>query len=315
MSIAAEAVRTDASRLLPSASDDPLLASSVTERTIRLRGYDINYIDEGSGDVIIFLHNGGGFWQIWANQIREFAKTHRVLSLDWPGFGNSSGINEPITVDLTAGILAAFIDALDLNEVVLVGNCIGASTAIRYQNLHPEKVRGLVLMNICPGIRMVKAPPMRALLFGLGEGAVRRGLRRFVKFVATRRLVARQFPGILFGGPIAKDDPLWLKYVGKFKEDRQNDSRINLLFAVNTFTLADFIENNKEVRNALLIWGRDNRVAPLKSQGYHHQQVCEIEQMEVVPNTGHLTMYEAPERVNELIHEHIDRLPHTSARA
>lgn len=290
------------------ATDDSLLAHSVQEKRVRLRGYDINYVDEGHGDVIIFLHNGGGFWQSWVNQIREFSTTNRVLALDWPGFGKSSGLDEPITVDLTTGVLEAFVDHLELENVILVGNCIGASTAIRFQNMHPGNVRGLVIMNICPGTRMVKLGLMRRLLFGIREGRFKSGFRRFLKFVATRRIVARQFPGILFGGKIGNDDPLWVKYVAKFKEARQNESRINLLFAVNSFTLKDFIQNNEAISNALLIWGRDNRVAPLKSQGYYHQQICRIERMEIVPDAGHLTMYEAPARVNELIRRHMASL-------
>ena len=288
--------------------DDALLANSVLEKSVRLRGYDINYVDEGQGDVIIFLHNGGGFWQSWVNQIRAFSTTNRVLALDWPGFGKSSGLDEPITVDLTAGVLEAFVDHLGLSNIVLVGNCIGASTAIRFQNMHPENVRGLVIMNICPGSRMVKLGLMRRLLFGTRDGRFKSGFRRFLKFVATRRIVARQFPGILFGGKIGIDDPLWIKYVAKFKEDRQNESRINLLFSVNSFTLKDFIQNDEAISNSLLIWGRNNRVAPLKSQGYYHQQVCQIERMEIVPDTGHLTMYEAPVRVNELIRRHLASL-------
>jgi pimeloyl-ACP methyl ester carboxylesterase len=290
------------------ATGDPLLANSVQEESVRLLGYDINYVDEGQGDVIVFLHNGGGFWQIWVNQIREFSKTNRVLALDWPGFGNSSGLAEPLTVDLTASVLEAFVEHFGLSDIILVGNCIGASTAIRYQNKHPEKIRGLVVMNICPGARMVKLGLMRRLLFGTREGRFKSEFQRFLKFVATRRLVARQFPGILFGGKLAKDDPLWVKYVAKFKEDRQNESRIHLLFAVNSFTLKDFIQNDDAISNSLLIWGRNNRVAPLKSPGYYHQQVCQIERIEIVPDTGHLTMYEAPARVNELIRQHMASL-------
>lgn len=286
--------------------------AGITEHKVSLLGYDINYVDEGQGDPIIFLHNGGGFWQIWANQVRHFAKTHRVLAVDWPGHGESSALLGPLTVDLLADTLTAFVDRLGLKDVVIVGNCIGASAAIRYQNLHPDKVRGLVLMNICPGSRMVRFPPARGLLFGLREGALKRGLRSVVKFIATRRIVARQFPGILFGGAMPKSDPLWVKYVGKLKEDGHNRTRINLLFSVNTFTLKDFIKPSDTVRNAVLIWGSKNRVASLKGQGYFHQDVCGIDDLAVVEGAGHLTMYEAPDQVDALIEGYLAKLPAAS---
>ncbi len=283
--------------------------AGIAEHQVRLNGYDINYIDEGEGDPIIFTHNGGGFWQSWVHQIRHFSKTHRVLALDWPGFGESSDLKGPITVDLLAGILDAFIERLGLRDVVLVGNCIGASAAIRYQNQHSERVRGMVLMNICPGTRMIRFPPVRGILFGLPESGFKRGLKRLFKFIATRRIVARQFPAILFGGSTPTTDPLWVKYVAKFKQDRQNNARINLLFSVNTFTLKDFIRPTDMVKHALLIWGAKNRVAPLQRHAYFHQEACGIGHMDVVPDAGHLTMYEAPDRVNALIEGYIAELP------
>ena len=141
--------------------------STLEERTINILGCNINYIDVGSGEVVVFLHNGGGFWQVWWHQIKHFAETHRVLAFDWPGFGESGDIGEPLTVDSAARTLGAFTDALALHDIILIGNCIGAAVAIRYQNLHPAKVRALVLMNICPGRRIVRFRPMRTLLYDL----------------------------------------------------------------------------------------------------------------------------------------------------
>ena len=295
----------DIERAVPSASlTAPLPWAGIEERQLDVLGCQINYIDEGSGEAIIFLHNGGGFWQIWSHQIRHFSRTHQVLAFDWPGFGESTMGNEPLTVDFAARILAAFVEAVGIDRFVLVGNCIGASTAIRYQNQHPDAVAKLVIMNICPGIRLIRFPPMRPVLFKTGK-RFREGLGRVMKAIATSRIAARQFPGILFGKTIAKQDPLYQKYVAKFREDRINDSRMKLLFSVNSFTLADFIRDNDTIRNALLIWGRDNRVASLKGQGLYHQRLCQIDHMEVIPDSGHLTMYEAPDRVNQLIEQYI----------
>ena len=281
--------------------------STLEERTINILGCNINYIDVGSGEVVVFLHNGGGFWQVWWHQIKHFAETHRVLAFDWPGFGESGDIGEPLTVDSAARTLDAFTDALALHDIILIGNCIGAAVAIRYQNLHPAKVRALVPMNICPGRRIVRFRPMRTLLYNLEFAVLRKGLRRLAKFVAERPRVARRFPGVLFGGPISGDDPLFVKYSDKMREDRQTESRVRLLFSSSSFTLKNFIQNNELVRSALLMWGRDNKVAPLKRQGYFHQGVCEIERIEIIPNAGHLAMYEAPDRVTQLIEDYISK--------
>ena len=114
---------------------------------------------------MIFLHNGGGFWQIWKNQISHFEVTHRVIAIDWIGFGSSSEAEEPLTLEFYYRTLRHFVSRLNIHDFILVGNCIGASVAVKYKQLHPKEVSHLILMNICPGIRMVRSRIMRMLLF------------------------------------------------------------------------------------------------------------------------------------------------------
>lgn len=320
---------------LASQADDPLLAASVAEKSVQLLGYDINYIDEGNSDegaeILVFLHNGGGFWQIWVHQVRFFAPQYRVVAFDFPGFGASSGVDDsvPLSLDLTTDVVAAFVEALELDRFVLVGNCIGGSTALRYQNLHPDRVRGMVVMNLCPGERIVPAP-LRWLVFGLPEGGfLRKVLGSILTFVSNLPIVMRlYFPSVLFGEETSDDDPLWQKvrrfceltryshnhsfkkkYVENYKEEKVEASRINLLFAVGSYTLEDFLVPNGFTRSSLLIWGSSNRVAPLETEGFYHKEVGQFDRMEIVSSAGHLTMYEAPDLVNELILESISNLP------
>ena len=72
-------------------------------RWVRVDGRSVNVVDIGSGPVIVFLHGLAGCWQNWLENIPEFARDHRVIALDLPGFGASPMPDESISMARGAG--------------------------------------------------------------------------------------------------------------------------------------------------------------------------------------------------------------------
>jgi len=72
-------------------------------RWVRADGRWVNVVDIGSGPVIVFLHGLAGCWQNWLENIPEFARDHRVIALDLPGFGASPMPDESISMARGAG--------------------------------------------------------------------------------------------------------------------------------------------------------------------------------------------------------------------
>ena len=227
------------------------------EKKIKIGKYWINYVDQGKGQPMIFLHNGGGFWQSWVHQVTFFSKNYRTLALDWVGFGESSEAEEPISLELNYLTLKDFIDQLELEEIILIGNCIGASTALFYQKHHPEKVVEMVVMNICPGERIYPFRPIRTFFRTTSSNSfLRKWIDPLIRFAFLKTPVKKQFPFILFGPDIDPQLPLFKQYVEKFKQDRQTDGRLNLLHAVFSYTLTDFYKKPEKPARMLLLWGR-----------------------------------------------------------
>ena len=55
-----------------------------------LPGASMHYVDEGAGDVILFVH-GTPTWSFeWRDAIRQLSTTHRCIAIDHLGFGLSS---------------------------------------------------------------------------------------------------------------------------------------------------------------------------------------------------------------------------------
>lgn len=275
------------------------------QKRIKCLDVTINYIDEGNGDVILFIHNGGGFLQLWTRQIEYFSHSHRVIALDLPGFGESSESFNAYTLDYYFSIIHEFLNKLKINELNIVGNCIGASLAIRSKNLYPEKVKKIVLINICPGERLIRSPLLRILIFKIKSKPFRAIFSSFITFFYFKTFIKNRFPGILFGKKPDRESIIYKKYIEKMHSSKQVRSRLNLLYSSDTFTLKGYMSDNSKIKNALLIWGEYNKVASLKREGKYHSALCGIKNINVVKESGHLLMYESADETNELIKNYL----------
>src|SRR4051812_29207369 len=61
-------------------------------------GTPANVCEIGEGPPIVFVHGLSGSWQNWLEQLPEFARDHRCIAVDLPGFGASPMPREKITI-------------------------------------------------------------------------------------------------------------------------------------------------------------------------------------------------------------------------
>lgn len=263
----------------------------------------INYVRCGKGPALVFLHNGGGFWQSWEKQIRYFAATHDCIAFDWPGFGKSTHRGETaITLDFYTRCLHEVLEQLGISQAALIGNCIGASVAIHYRQLYPHRVNKLVVQNICPGRRIFPNAFTAKLIRGVSRIRLlrRAGINVFA-FLLPRPPMKNKSPRILFGKNYNAADQLVQLYNVTFARPAISRSRAVMLFDVDSFTLVDFLQPGFDTGNVTLLWGTENNVADLNKEGHYHRQLLGLENIQVVEGGGHLCMYECPGAVNETI--------------
>jgi 3-oxoadipate enol-lactonase len=98
----------------------------------------------------VLLHAGVGDLRLWDEQMVAFAGRFRVVRYDARGFGDSPLPGGPFSF---VDDLSAVLDHLGLERAALVGNSLGARTALEHTLVHPERTSALVL---------VGAPPMGA---------------------------------------------------------------------------------------------------------------------------------------------------------
>jgi len=120
-------------------------------RQIAALDIETNYHDTGGdGPAVVFLHGSGpgvSAWTNWKRVIPVLEGRFRLIAPDLPGFGFTE--RKPdlrYDMKLWSKHLIAFLDALGLTRVSLVGNSFGGSLALAVAARTPERFDRLVLM-------------------------------------------------------------------------------------------------------------------------------------------------------------------------
>ncbi len=114
--------------------------------TLSARTGKVAYAETGNGRPVVLLHATLHDRRDFDPIVAPLARRHRVIAIDWPSHGESQPV-ENVTGPLLADVLEDVVDALDLKDVVLIGNSVGGSAAARLAITRPELVGGLVLVN------------------------------------------------------------------------------------------------------------------------------------------------------------------------
>src|SRR5450755_1160927 len=126
-----------------------LAMSTIEPRKISLHGRSVNYVQAGSGPVLLLIHGMAGTLENWRAVIEPLARGHTVLAPDLPGHGTSA----PGGGDYSLGALAAglrdLLIALGHERATLVGHSLGGGIAMQFAYQFPEITERLVL--VCSG--------------------------------------------------------------------------------------------------------------------------------------------------------------------
>ncbi len=106
----------------------------------------MHYEETGRGTPFVFLHGNPTSSHLWRNIVPRIGQPARCLAPDLIGMGRSGKPEVEYRFDDHARYLDAWIEALGLEEVVLVGHDWGGALAFDWAARHPERVRGLAFM-------------------------------------------------------------------------------------------------------------------------------------------------------------------------
>lgn len=104
------------------------------------------YREVGAGESFVFLHGNPTSSHVWRNVIAKTGLPVRSLAPDLIGMGQSGKPDVAYRFSDHARYLDTWFDALALDQVVLIGHDWGGALAMDWAARHPDRVRGLVLM-------------------------------------------------------------------------------------------------------------------------------------------------------------------------
>lgn len=132
------------SRRLP----DPVVSEELTiqRRAVMVLGSRMTYLELGEGEPVVFVHGNPTSSYLWRNVMPWVATRRRAIAVDLIGMGGSAKPDIAYSFEDHYRHFAAFIDALGLKEVTLVGHDWGATLAWDFARRNPARVTRLAFM-------------------------------------------------------------------------------------------------------------------------------------------------------------------------
>jgi pimeloyl-ACP methyl ester carboxylesterase len=231
----------------------------------------VEYDDRGSGPPVVLLHGAHLNATLWTQVVDELATTYRCIVPTLPMGGHRRTVHADTDLSLTgvATIVADLLEALDLDDVTLVGNDTGGAIAQVLVTTRPDRVGRLVLAsceafdNFPPGLPGRISKLSGQLPGGLWQAAQAMRFGPMWRLPLTfGRLAKRPVP--------AEVRESWFGPLRESRAIRQETRR--LLRGLDPAELATATERLGGFdRPALVVWAREDRIMPPE----HAKQLAE----------------------------------------
>ena len=257
---------------------------------IKSDGASLAYLDKGEGSPIVLLHAFAlGKW-MWEEQLTHFSQKRRVIAFDWRGFGESSPVENIVTMDDLANDLLSVIHGLNLGNITLAGLSMGGYAVFAFARKYPDvfsaKVSGLILADTKAGIEDENGRLARLEMAALAESA------------GSGTIAELSVPKWL--SPLTKTTKP--EVVEKVTEEISRTSKYSIAAAQRGMSQRpeSFETLKKILCPTLLIAGSEDILTP-PSEARSMAEHLPNPELEIIQGAGHLSNLEAPEAFNAVV--------------
>ena len=238
-----------------------------------------HYLSYGEGMPVVMLHGSGPGASAYSNFKQNIDAVvdagYRAILIDMIGFGYSS---KPTGCDYTTELFAsnvkATLDAIGVDQCLLLGNSLGGAICIRLALDYPDLVKSLIMM--APG--------------GIEEKATYFAMPGIAKMVSA-----------FVGGGLDRDGLRTvlntLVYDGKHVTDALVEERFAILENQPADVLSRMVIPNMQSELGNLhcpvygFWGQQDEMTPVSGAAYFTDQ-CQAAQFTILGQCGHWVMVE-----------------------
>jgi 3-oxoadipate enol-lactonase len=265
---------------------------------IEANGITIAYDDSGITGTqtvpMIFIHGFPFNRESWKHQYNFFRNTHRVITYDIRGFGDSGNNHEKPSIQLFADDLIALMDDLKIEKAIICGLSMGGYIVLEAIEKYPERFEAIILCDTqCIADSIEAADKRHFAIQQIEAGGIAEFASAYVKKIFSndtqlhnKELVEKTRHQII------STSPSILTWTQKALLKRRDTS----------FTL----ENIKVP--ALIICGADDTVTPVAQSQYLAKNISNSS-FNTIEKAGHLSNLEKPEEFNKLVNKFISGLP------
>ncbi|MEV0400896.1 alpha/beta fold hydrolase [Actinoallomurus sp. NPDC050550] len=260
-----------------------------------IHGYWRAFRMTGSGPPLLLIHGIGDNSGTWLDVIPRLAENHTVIAPDLLGHGESAKPRADYGIAAYACGMRDLLSVLDVDRVSVIGHSLGGGIAMQFAYQFPERCERLVLVasggigrEVHPILRAAAAPGAEVGL-ALATSAPARTAVRLAAPVL--RLTGGLFLGTDF-------DYLLRRYRGLRSTTARQAFLRTLRAGVDVrgqvITMLDrcYLAEGMPI---LIIWGREDRVIPVRHAGIAHAAMPGS-RLEVFARSGHFPHHDEPER-------------------
>ena len=255
------------------------------EKHILIEGNNVSYVDEGQpgGIPIIFIHGFPFNKETWSNQLEVLKESYRVIAYDVRGYGNSETGNVLLSVPQFAGDLFSFMDALEIETVIVCGLSMGGYIALNAIHHQPERISALIL---CDTQCMADSEEAKKKRMDTIVTIQKNGLSTYAHDSVMK----------LFSETSLNDKPEEVSSIEQTILQTRSETIINTLRA-----LAERKETCSSLHNisipVLILVGEDDQITPPPAAQKMNSLITGS-RLQVIKNAGHLSNLENPDSFN-----------------
>ena len=271
-------------------------------RQVETRSGTIAYVEQGSGPVALFVHGVLLNGYLWRHQLAQLSDVRRCIAVDLLAHGNTeTSATQDVSVTANAHMLAQFLDAMEIDQVDLVGNDSGGGICQIFAALYPQRLRSLALTN-CDAHDNWPPEAFKPFVAMVAAG----GLAETLNSMLTDKGVYRSALAPAYERPEDVADDTIETYLRPLVRTKQHTRNIERF--VNAFDCRHTVQVEKQLRlvraPTLIAWGTDDIYFDLKWSRWLADAIPGTRKRVEFPSARIFFPEERPQQFNKELHAH-----------
>ena len=247
-----------------------------------VRGIEMTYEDVGSGPSVVLLHGYPFNRSMWADQMAELKKHHRVIVPDLRGHGGSA-VSQAASMQTMATDVASLLETLNISRATIGGLSMGGYVALAFYRLFPLRVRSLVLADTRAQADTDEGKQNR-------EQQAEKALREGMEGIADGLL-----PKLLAPETVTKHPEIVKRLRGMMAETNPEGAAAALRGMAGRQDQTSFL--SRIIAPTLILVGSEDAITPVADSELMHREIGGS-RLKIIEGAGHVSNLERPEEFN-----------------